>query len=321
MSIKLRQLSHLLALHEHGSFVQAAASLHLTQPALSRSIQALENEVGAPLFLREGHGIVPTDLGRVLVQHAREITRMADTLRHEVIGNPALLSEELVVGAGPFPAETIVSRSVARFIDSHPRFKVRVEVHSWDDLLPRLRSNALSLFVAETSTLEREPDLDVQAMGRYPIYFLARPNHPLVNRPSPKLGEIFSYPIAAMARIPPRVLDPALSAIARSMDSRGEAQAFPALLCTHFSVVKQVVASSNTIMVSNLACVANELERGELVVLGVEPWMHLHYGLVTLKSQNAVCSAILQFQAYLTEAEQAVAAEEKSLITRWVPAV
>ena len=319
MSIKLRQLSHLLALHEHGSFVQAAASLHLTQPALSRSIQALEKEVGASLFLREGHGVVPTDLGRVLIQHARQITRMTDMLQHDVIGSAALVSQDLVVGAGPFPAETIVSRSVARFIDAHPRYKIRVEVHNWDELLPRLRSHEFSLFVAETSTLEREPDLDVEVMAKHPIYFLVRPGHPLLATPSPSLGEVFSYPIASMARVPPRLLDPVLSAIARSAGARAEANAFPALQCSHFSVVKQVTTNSNAIMVSSLSCVAKELERNELVVLGAEPWMHLNYGLVMLKNPQAMGSALLTFRDYLIEAEQTLCDEEKDLITRWVP--
>ena len=71
MPIKRPQLQHLISLDQHGSFIQAASSLHITQPALSRSIQGLETQVGAPLFLREGHGVVPTDLGRVLIQHAR----------------------------------------------------------------------------------------------------------------------------------------------------------------------------------------------------------------------------------------------------------
>ena len=316
MPIKLRQLNHLLALEQHGSFIQAAASLHITQPALSRSIQRLEMQVGAPLFLRDGHGVVPTDLGRVLIQHARQITRMTDSL-HEVIGNPALNSQDLVLGAGPFPGNTIVGRAVARFLGTHPRVKIRVEIRNWDELLPRLRSQELDLFVAETSTLEEEPDLDIAPMARHPIYFLVRAGHPLAGQPVLDMGKVFSNPVISPSRVPPRVLEPVLSAIARTTGLQPEANAFPALLCSDFSIIKQVVADSNAIMASTLSSVRTELERGELVVLGAEPWMHLHYGLVMRKTTEPVSSAILTLRAALVEAERMVGEEEKALITRW----
>ena len=318
MPIKLRQLNHLLALDHHGSFIHAASSLHITQPALSRSIQSLETQVGAPLFLREGHGVVPTDLGRILIQHARQITHMTDAM-YEVIGNPALNCQDLVLGAGPFPGNTIVSRAVARFIDAHPRVKIHVEIRNWDELLPRLRSQELNLFVAETSTLERESDLMIETMARHPIYFLARPGHPLANLPVLDMGKVVGYPIVSPSRVPPSLLDPMLSAIAHTTGVQPEANAFPALLCSDFSIIKQVVSSSNAIMASSLSSVCTELERGELVVLGAEPWMHLHYGLVMRKTTQPVSSAILTLRDYLVEAERMVGEEESALVARWVP--
>ena len=318
MPIKLRQLHHLLALDQYGSFIQAAASLHITQPALSRSIQSLEIQAGAPLFLREGHGVVPTDLGRVLIQHARQITNMTDAM-HAVIGNQALSSQDLVLGAGPFPGNTIVSRAVASFIDTHPRVKIRVEIRNWDELLPRLRSQELDLFVAETSTLEGEPDLEVETMARHPIYFLARCGHPLAGQPVLDMGKVFSNPVISPSRVPPRVLEPVLAAIARTKGLQPDANAFPALLCSDFSIIKQVVTGSNAIMASSLSSVRPELERGELVVLGAEPWMHLHYGLVMRKSTQPVSSAILTLRDYLVEAERLVSEAEEALIARWVP--
>ncbi|AKC86352.1 LysR family transcriptional regulator [Pseudoxanthomonas suwonensis] len=319
MSIKLRQLSHILALEEYGSFSRAAASLHISQPALSRSIQALEGQIGAPLFLREGHGVVPTDLGRVLIEDARQITRMADDLHERLLGNPVVTCHELSIGAGPFPAEALVGRAVAAFIGAHPRCKVRVEVRNWDELLPRLRNHELDLFVAETSTLEHERDLRVEPLSRHPLYFLARAGHPLAGQPYPGLGGILRHPLAALARIPPRLLEPALAALSRSVAEPVQTEAFPALLCSDHSLVKRTVCGSDAIMVSSLACVARELERGELVVLGTEPWLQLNYGMVTLGSRLAANTAVQDFRARLIEAEKAVQEEEQRLASRWVP--
>ncbi len=318
MSIKLRQLSHLLALEECGSFSRAATFLHISQPALSRSIQALEAQIGAPLFLREGHGVVPTDLGRVLLAHARQITRMADDLHDRLVDNPAISHQELSVGAGPFPAGTVVSRAVTAFIDTHPRCKVRVEVRNWDELLPKLRNHELDLFVAETSTLEQERDLQIEPLSRQPLHFLARAQHPLAGLPYPGLGGILNYPIAALARIPPRLLEPVLAALSRSAAKPVQIDAFPALLCTDHSVIKHAVQTSNAIMVSSLTCVSRELESGELVVLGNEPWMQLNYGLVTLDKRLTMDTTLQDFRARLIEAEKAVLEEEQRLTARWV---
>ena len=89
-----------------------------------------------------------------------------------------------------------------------------------DELLPRLRNHEIDLFVAETSTLEHEADLQVHPLSRHPLYLFARAGHPLADRPHAVLGEILRWPVAAMARIPPRMLEPTLSVIARARPSR-----------------------------------------------------------------------------------------------------
>ena len=68
MEVELRRLRHLIALAEHGNFGRAAAACYITQPALSRSIQALEAQVGAALFDRRRTGVELTDMGRLLLQ-------------------------------------------------------------------------------------------------------------------------------------------------------------------------------------------------------------------------------------------------------------
>jgi DNA-binding transcriptional LysR family regulator len=82
--MELRQLRHLIAVVEHGSFSRAAEAVHLTQPALSRSIQALESEVGAAVLERNRGAIVPTDIGHLLLTHARLLDTVTRDLERDI---------------------------------------------------------------------------------------------------------------------------------------------------------------------------------------------------------------------------------------------
>ena len=68
--INSRRLTHLIALAEEGSFARAAERVHLSQPALSRSIQALEDELGMKLFDRAARGVAMTHLPFIAASYA-----------------------------------------------------------------------------------------------------------------------------------------------------------------------------------------------------------------------------------------------------------
>ena len=77
----LVQLRHLISLARTGSFSKSAQALHLTQPALSRSIRALEDELGMPLFDRVGRSNELTAFGREVLDRSRHLVSEADELR------------------------------------------------------------------------------------------------------------------------------------------------------------------------------------------------------------------------------------------------
>jgi DNA-binding transcriptional LysR family regulator len=138
MAFELQQLRQVIALAEHGSFVRAAAHLHISQPALSRSIQNLERQFGNELFLRSSGGVVPTDLGRLYIERARDLLRMADELAGEAVRHAGLRTGRVDVGGGPYPAESFLGPAVARFVEQFPRVGVHLHSGNWDDLVQLL---------------------------------------------------------------------------------------------------------------------------------------------------------------------------------------
>src|SRR5512139_2506265 len=104
MDFDLRLLRHCRALAEEGSFARAARALHITQPALSRSIRDLESRLGLQVFDRTRSRVLATDLGRAFLDRAGELLAQAESLSREVAALRGSSTGSLKVGSGTFPS-------------------------------------------------------------------------------------------------------------------------------------------------------------------------------------------------------------------------
>jgi len=318
MSLEVRHMRQVIALDEHGSFARAASVLGLSQSALSRSIQAVEREIGSVLFIRTTSGVEPTDGGRIFIARIRQIAQLTDDLDRDLVNERGLQSGQLHVGGGPYPAQSVMADALARFLADYPRIVVRVMMRDWDELLRRLRAREIEFFLAEHSTFAGDNDLDVQPLQPHPTFILARRGHPLASRAPISFADGFAYPYASLTRIPPRALEPIRSAQRRSPDATAAYRGFPALEFNSLDAVRKIVLGSDALMVAPPACVADELERGRLVVLGSEAYLAVRYGLVRLKGQPLTAAGV-RFHEYVLEAERAFTEQEKELLERWQP--
>lgn len=319
MTIELQHLRHLVALAEHGSFMRAAAALGMSQPALSHSIKKLERQLGTVLFTRNSSGAVPTDSGLLQLERARDLLRLADDFIRNSNGQAALQTGHLSVGAGPYPAESVVGKAAARFVEQFPRVSVQIRVNTWGALLQQLRSRELDFIVLETSQLQRERDIEVPPFTySQTVYFVARSEHPLASRPAVQVGDVFSWPIVAPTRIPPQVLDQLLAAQHAAISAFSPGHVFPAIECSDLTTVKRILENSNAITAVPLSSVADELERGRFVALCTAPWLHLSFGVVSLKGRS-LTQAAEKFRALVLDVEHEVAREDEQLVARWAP--
>jgi len=318
MSLEVRRMRHVIALADHGSFARAATSLGLSQPALSRSIQSVEREIGSSLFVRTANGVEPTDGGRVFVARIRQIVQLTEDLDREIVSERGLHSGHVHVGAGPYPAQSTLTSALTGFVVAYPRVVVRVVMREWDELLRKLRAREIEFFVAETSTFGGETDIEVEPLHKHPTFILARRGHPLADRAPIAIADGFAYPYVSVCRIPPRSLEPIRSAQRRLADATAAQRVFPAIEFNSFEVIKKIVLGSDALMVAPLSCVEEELADGRMVTLGSEPYLATHYGVVKLKSQP-LTAAGARFRDYVLEAEQALTEREQELIERWRP--
>src|SRR5512134_2070330 len=137
--MELRQLRYFVAVAEEGNISTAAKKIFLTQPALSRQIKALENEIGLCLLERRAHSVHLTPVGEGLLREARELLQHADQVLERV--RAAGRGVRLRVGYAPSLASGILSVAVENFTQAHPDAKVELFDLSTVEMLAGLESN------------------------------------------------------------------------------------------------------------------------------------------------------------------------------------
>jgi DNA-binding transcriptional LysR family regulator len=224
------------------------------------------------------------------------------------------------IGGGPFPADSFLGPAAARFVEQHPKVNVQVIVGGWDELLRSLRNRQLDFFLAETSTLQRDPDLDVAALpSAHPLYMTARAGHPLTRRGKLALLDLFEWPFVAASRVPPRILEPMLAGHRAAARQGRSVLPFPSMLCNSTGPVKRIVECSDALTAAPLFCLAPELESGRVVLLHTEPWLRLQYGIVSMKGRPWT-EAAQRLRDAVLDAEREASADERRLALRYAPA-
>ncbi len=194
----LTQLRHFVVLAEEGSFVRASARLYLTQPALTRSIRALEDGLGAPLFDRLGRRIDLTPFGQVVLDRARHILGDAEALKHLGRSMQAGLVGQLRVGLSSAPGALFSTVLLGYMSSQHPRLQVQIARGNTAVLLEALRQQVLDAAIVDIRAMRPTAELAVDVVFELEAGFLVRPGHPLLQQAGAiDLPQVLHYPIAS----------------------------------------------------------------------------------------------------------------------------
>lgn len=313
MDIDLHFVRHAVALSEFKHFGSAAKALNLSQPALSRSIQTLEQKLGSPLFIRGTKTVEPTDYGRLFLERAHELLYAANMFSKQLVDAGQRNFGRLVIGSGPYPAEGVVAAAMARFLNAYANVEQKLCIASTEELLLGLHKSELELFISEISDLAKHSALHITPMAKHKGSFVARAGHPLAAG-KPTLDEIFQFPLALPTRIPTRVYGPVYSAWKKvAVKNR---MPLPGIECASLAIVKRIVLESDAITIMPLTTMEAELESGALVLLRSEPWLHTNYGIVQRKGA-ALSQQASAFKTLLLQEEVALEQRENILRKRY----
>lgn len=165
-SMDLTRLQYFVAVAEAGSFSRAAVALHMSQPALSRQVLLLEEELGQRLLERTGRGATLTDSGEALLGHARAIFELTAQARDDMAERQRSPRGRLTIGLPPRVAHVLTADLVQGFLQQFPDASITVEENLSIRLREWLVAGRVDLAVLfdpphspqlQTETLVREP--------------------------------------------------------------------------------------------------------------------------------------------------------------------
>lgn len=159
-----------LAVVDRGSVRAAAEALHVTPPAVSAAVTAMERELGARLFVKAGRGITPTEAGRSFADSCRTMLGMLEEARD---GVREAERSRLRIGAVESASEVVLPRLMAAFVRRHPTVELSLSVLPRDDLFARAAHHELDVVLAGRSP--RGSDLVSRASRPNELVLVASP--------------------------------------------------------------------------------------------------------------------------------------------------
>lgn len=282
-TMDLKRLNHLVAVADARNFARAAERVHLSQPALSRSIQAAEAELGITLFDRGPLDVRPTPAGAFVIERARKLLfdsrcmeRDIDLYRKKLIG-------DLAMGVGPFPASTMLPELIPEFRKSFPEVHVRIEVNNWLHLAQHLRDEELDFFIADIRDVPAGPDLDIKLLARQYGGFYVRAGHPLLDRTGLRPLDVAPFGVATV-RLPAAIR----TALAQLLGLAPGSSVPLALECDDVQLLKRATLNSDTVLAIAHAAVREEVDAGKFTLLTIKnlPPLHSEMGVVSLRGRS-----------------------------------
>jgi DNA-binding transcriptional LysR family regulator len=198
--MELRHLRYFVAVAEEQNVTRAARRLHLAQPALSRQIRDLEEELGATLFERGAASLRLTDAGRVFLDEARAVLRRVDEAVETLRAAAAAKKTEIHIGYAPSPTAELLPRLLRAYEKANPEVGVTLHDLTADEMVAGLRAKELHAALVVEYPGIRSRELAFEKLRSYRIGVMMNQEHPLARRRSVTLSQVLSEALVVFSR-------------------------------------------------------------------------------------------------------------------------
>ena len=196
MNITLRQLRAFVALAETGSFTDAAASLHVTQSALSGLIKELEQTLGVQVVNRSTRKVSLAEVGREFYPMAARLLQDLDGALDTIADLKALKRGLVRIAAPQLMSASVLPEVIAGFRQQYPDIEIRLLDCMVEHVLSKVHSGEVDFAVGP----ERESSADIEAKTLFEIPFVVvfRPDHPLKKKKRVTWDDALRFPVIAL---------------------------------------------------------------------------------------------------------------------------
>jgi DNA-binding transcriptional LysR family regulator len=186
----LLQLEHFLAIVEERTFTRAAQRVCRTQSAVSQSIKKLEDEVGAPLFARDGHEVSLTQTGDLVADCARRMVRLRDDVMRQVMELQSLKAGTLSIAAHEAAAVYLLPAALRTYVQRFPDIKVGVYRSRLEEIPRQVMDREVDLgFVKDVPVFQELQSVELVSDE---MVCVASPRHPLAGRRTVSVRDVSS---------------------------------------------------------------------------------------------------------------------------------
>ena len=219
-----------LAVVDTGAITEAAARLSITQPALSRRIQALEEHFGVALLNRGRKGVTVTDVGELVAREARVLVSRFDNLRNEITSHVGLETGTVRLGGGATAVSFVLPKAIADFQVRHPGVRFQLKEAGSREVEQNVVDGALELGMV-TLPVSR-PELDVRPLTDDRIVLIAPQDHPLAGSGQVPLSALHGAALVGFERGSAirQLVDTGLRQAGISMNVVMELRSIPAII-------------------------------------------------------------------------------------------
>jgi len=258
--MNMKQLEIFVTIATTGSFSKGAEAACITQSTASQHIAALEESCGVRLLDRTGRGAMPTEAGKIMLVHARQVIKSLKETEQAILRFRQADGVELCAGGSTIPGTYLLPKAIAALRASDPGIRVKVEIGDSGEILARLGDESIEIGIVGTSADDKR--FTIETLGHDEILLVARKGHPWCGRESVQLEELLTEPII-MREKGSGTGDAVDAALREQGIAPGDLLA-SATLPSSEAIKQAVLAECGVAFISEMA-VRGELQRGELV--------------------------------------------------------
>ncbi|MGB1876954.1 MAG: LysR family transcriptional regulator [Rhodospirillaceae bacterium] len=262
--MELKQLRHFVAVVESGTLSGASQILHITQPALTRSIKNLEAQLQAELLSRGSRGVMPTEAGSQLYSQAKMILNETTRAAADVTATSKGQLGSLKIGVAAMFAGEPMAAVLIRLAETVPELAVDISEGFFEDLIPDLKTAHVDALVSNFPPGVADEGLTFEPLITVQSHFVVSTNHPLADKGNVAMADLREHNLALVRQAHVSVL------VADLFAAENLTLLSPAIETNSLTLLRSLVLSGKYASLLPEHLLEKDVQEGRIVRLAME---------------------------------------------------